>query len=220
VRFDVKTTGLPVLALALMAPALAQTPPTKIAIINIQGAILATKDGEAARTQISTKFGPKAKDMEARMQTINQKRETLSKGANTMSEAQRGALGKEIEDLQKKYQWDSEDIQSELQQEEQKYVGEIGQRMIQIIDEYAKAQNFAVVLDVSGQQSPVLWAAAGVDITQPIVQQYDAKFGNKAAAPGAAAAPGGSAAPVTSPVKPATPTTKPASPPAVPPKKP
>jgi len=36
-------------------------------------------------------------------------------------------------------------MQNELQQEEQKLVNEIGQRMISIIDEFAKANTFAVV---------------------------------------------------------------------------
>ena len=54
-----------------------------------------------------------------------------------------------------------------------------------MIDEYSKGQGFAIVLDVSTQQSPVLWAANGIDITQQIVELYDKKFGAGAAAPAA-----------------------------------
>ena len=208
-RFDAKQMGLGVLALILSAPAVpAQAPPTKVAIINIQGAILATKDGEKARNAIRVKFEPKAKDLEGRNAELQKKREALSKGANTMSAEAREKLTREIDDIQKKLQWDSEDMQQELQAEEGKLVNEIGQRMIQVIDEYAKGQAFAVVLDVSTQQSPVLWAANGIDITQQIVDGYDKKFGTGAAA---AAAPGAA---------PAAPAAKPAAPPAAAPKKP
>lgn len=206
-RFDAKQMGLGVLALILTAPAVpAQAPPTKVAIINIQGAILATKDGEKARDAIRVKFEPKAKELEGRNGDLQKKREALSKGANTMSAEAREKLTREIDDIQKKLQWDSEDMQQELQAEEGKLVNEIGQRMIQVIDEYAKGQSFAVVLDVSTQQSPVLWAANGIDITQQIVDGYNKKF-----LAGAPATPGAA---------PATPAARPAAPPAAAPKKP
>lgn len=204
-KFDLIRMALTVLAFSMVMPAaFAQAAPTSIAIINIQNAILATKDGEKARNEIKTRFEPRAKQMEGRMAEINGKRETLNKGANTMAAEQRDKLAKEIDDLQKKYQWDAEDMQQELNQAEQKFVSEIGNRMIQVIDEYAKSKNYAAVIDVSGQQSPVLWAAPGVDITQAVIEGYDRKFGGAAPAASAPAAkPAATPPPAASPKKPA-----------------
>lgn len=199
-KFDLKILGLTAAAIVLAAPAArAQQAPSKIAIINIQNAILATKDGEKAREQIRTKFEPRSKAIEAGGAEVQKLREQLQKTANAISADARDKLSREIDDKNKKLQWESEDFQSDLQQEEQKLVGEIGQRMIQIIDEYAKANNFAVVLDVSSQSSPVLWAATGIDITVDIVQLYDKKHGAGAAAAPAPAAP---KAPAAKPAKP------------------
>jgi len=114
-----------------------------------------------------------------------------------MSAEARERLSREIDDKSKKYQWDSEDLQNEMTQEEQKMVNEIGQRMVAIVDEYSKANTLAIVFDVSGQQSPVLWAATGVDITTQIVEGYDKKYG------------GATAGPATLPTKPTTPAAKP-----------
>jgi outer membrane protein len=164
-------------AIALAAPSAPAQTPTKVGIVNVQGAILATKDGEKARDAIRARFEPRAKEMEGRMAEVNRLRDQFNKGANTMSAEAREKLSREIDDKQKKYQWDSEDMQNELQQEEQKLVNEIGQRMISVIDEFAKANTFAVVFDVSGQQSPVLWAANGIDVTTQVVELYDKKFG-------------------------------------------
>jgi outer membrane protein len=202
--------SLALVALALSAPSAPAQTPTKVGIINVQGAILATKDGEKARDAIRVRFEPRAKDMESRMAEVNRLRDQFSKGANTMSAEAREKLSRDIDDKQKKYQWDSEDMQNELQQEEQKLVNEIGQRMISIVDEFAKANTFAVILDVSGQQSPVLWAANGIDVTTQIVELYDKKFGTgggtaatPAAAP-AAAKPGAARPSATTPARPAT----------------
>lgn len=207
-RIDAKHLGLAALAL-LAAPAIqAQSAPTKVAIINIQSAILATKDGAVAREALRVKFEARSKDLEGRMAEINRKRETLQKSANTLSAEAREKQTREVEDLQKKYQWDAEDFQSDVQQEEQKLVGEIGNRMISIIDEYAKGQNFALVLDVSSQQSPVLWAASGIEITRDIVELYDKK--NPGGAPSAATPAAKPTGPGTHSAPPAATSKKPA----------
>jgi len=187
----------------------AQTP-TKVAIINIQGAIVATRDGAKARESIREKYEPRAKQIEALNNEIQKLRNQLATLANTASQETRDKISREIDDKQKKLQWDSEDLQNELQQEEGKLVNEIGQRMMQIIDEYAKQQGFALVLDVSSQQSPVVWAANGIDITQQIVELYDKRYPSgeaSAAKPAPAAKPAAGApaagAPAAAPKKPA-----------------
>ncbi len=191
--------------LVAFVPALlpAQTP-TKVAIINIQGAIVATKDGAKARESIQKKFEPRFKDVEALNNEVQKLRNQLSTLANTASQEVRDKISREIDDKQKKLQWDTEDLQNDLQQEEGKLVNEIGQRMMQVIDEYAKQQGFSLVLDVSAQQSPVLWAANGIDITQQIVELYDKRFGaiEAPAARPAASAPA-TAPPAAAPKKPA-----------------
>lgn len=178
------------LATLVAAAALAQTQtPTKVAIINIQGAIVATRDGAKARDSIRTKYEPRAKQLEALNNEIQKLRNQLATLANTASQEVRDKISREIDDKQKKLQWDSEDLQNELQQEEGKLVNEIGQRMMQIIDEYARSQGFALVLDVSSQQSPVVWAANGIDITQQIVELYDKRYPGGADASSAKPAP-------------------------------
>lgn len=206
-KTDLQILGLAAAALVLAAPAVrAQQATPRIAIINIQNAILATKDGEKAREQIRIKYEPRSKQIEAAGAEVQQLRSQLQKTANVISAEAREKLSRDIDDKNKKLQWESEDFQSDLQQEEQKLVGEIGQRMIQIIDEFAKANNISVVLDVSSQASPVLWAATGIDITVEIVQLYDKKYGVGAAgAAGAPAAAPPAAAPKPRPAAPAKP---------------
>src|SRR5947209_3006641 len=41
----------------------------------------------------------------------------------------------------------------------------------------AKQSGYAVVIDVSSQQSPVLWAAPSVDITKPVIDAYNVVSG-------------------------------------------
>ena len=59
--------------------------------------------------------------------------------------------------------------------------------MVPILTEYAMRNNFAVVLDVGTQQSPVLWFATATNITDTLIQLYDQQHPVKDAP--AAAAP-------------------------------
>lgn len=224
---NVMKLGLGLVALAVTIPGMRAQAPTpassaKVAIINIQGAILATKDGEKARNDIQAKFASRAKEMEGRQAEIQKLRDQFQKGSNTLGQEQRDKLSRDIDDKTKRFQWDSEDLQNEVQQEEQKLVNDIGQRMVTVIDEIAKEKTLAIVLDVSSQQSPVLWAANGIDLTREAVERYDKKFGVTSGAPGSAApaatTPAGTT-PAGSAVRPILPTPAP-KPPVAAPKKP
>jgi outer membrane protein len=68
-----------------------------------------------------------------------------------------------------------------------------------VIEKYATQNGFALVLDVSNPQTPVLWAASAIDITNDIVKLYDQ------ANPGT-----GATSPATKPAAPAA--TRPAPP--------
>jgi outer membrane protein len=66
---------------------------------------------------------------------------------------------------------------------------------------YAEQQGLTLILDVSQQQTPVLYAANGSDITKAVIDAYNLKSGVPAP-PAPTAAPGGQTAP-----KPAAPKT-------------
>jgi outer membrane protein len=154
-----------------VACAMAQS---KVGIVHIQNAIIGTKDGQKAAAALQAKFDPKRKELEKKQSDIAAKQAELSKGSNTMAEAKRQQLTREIDQLTKALQRDSEDAQAELEQEQNKILNELGQKLMVVLNSYAKEKAFSLVLDVSSQQTPVLYVADnGVDITKEIVDLYD-----------------------------------------------
>jgi outer membrane protein len=83
-----------------------------------------------------------------------------------------------------------------------------------VVAKYATENGFAIIIDVSSQQTPVLWAANGIDITKEIVDMYD-KNAPAAAAPksGTTTAPAPTGTTPAAP-RPATPAARPPVPPA------
>jgi outer membrane protein len=151
----------------------AQTP-TKVGIIHIQNAILGTKDGQKALADLETRTAPKKKELESRQAQIVAKQEQLNKASNVGGEEAKQKLIRDIDQMKKAFSRDVDDAQADLDQENGKLMNEIGGKMMGILDKYAKDNGFALILDVSNQQtSPVLFAANGIDVTGDIVQLYD-----------------------------------------------
>ena len=174
-------------------------PPTKVGIINIQQAIIATKDGQKAAGELQLKFDPKKKSLEAMQGSIAALQQELAKGSNTMAEAKRTQIARDIDQKTKELQRWSEDAQAEFEQEQNKLLNDLGGKLVAVIEKYARDNAYTLILDVSSPQTPVLFAANGVEITKEIVELYD-KNSPSTLPP----APKPSAAPPAAP-KPATP---------------
>ncbi len=199
------TAGLVVL-LAAGFLAHAQTA-GKVAVINIQGAIISTKDGQKAASELDAKTQPKKKELEQKQNEINTLQDQFNKGQNTLSEATKNDLYKNIEQKKKSLQRDVEDAQAELEQDQQKILQQLGQKMMAVIERYAKDNAYTLVVDVSNPQTPVLYASPSIDITKEIVELYD-----KSNAAMSAPAPATSKAPAAAPANPAPAAPKPAAP--------
>lgn len=184
----------------------AQAPPTKIAIIHLQNAIIGTKDGQKAAKELETRFMPKRKEIEGRQGEIQALQAQLRASSNTASEEQKNKLMRDIDVKQKALQRDGEDASAELDQEQQKLFQDIGGKVMAVIDKYASDNGFAVVIDVSAQASPILYASTSVDITRQVVDLFDKNTPAAAPAPAAAKPSGAVPSPATSaPAKPKPP---------------
>jgi outer membrane protein len=169
---------------------------TKVGVINIQSALIGTRDGQKAAQELDAKRAPKQKELESKQNTINQLRDQLNKGSNTMAPDARTKLVREIDQRTTSLNRDLEDAQAEFEQDQQKILNDLGQRIMTVIDKYARDNGYTLILDVSSPQTPVLYATNQIDITQEIIKLYDAQ------APAAASAPASrpaSAQPVAAP---------------------
>ena len=197
---------LPIVGLALALPALAENP-TKVGVINLQSAIVSTKDGQKAANDIQARFNPKKADLDKRQSDIAQLQDQLNRGRNTLSEEARQKLVREIYQKTKSLNRDTEDARAELDQAEQKIMNELGSRIVAVIDKYAKDNGYAMILDVSSPQTPVMFASNSIDVTRDIIELYDKNV------PAPASGTGTSTSRIVAPAaKPAV--TPPAAPPA------
>lgn len=177
--------------LTLALGAYAQQPSTKVGVISVQGAIVGTKDGQKASQELEAKFNPKKKEFDTRQNELTQLQDQYNKGGSVMSEDKRAQLARDIDEKKKRLERDMQDANEELQTEQQRVLQGLGQRMMAVIEKYAKDNGYTLILDVGNQNTPVLYASSAIDITQDIIQLYDKSTVNGGPAPtSTSAAPG------------------------------
>jgi outer membrane protein len=172
--------------------------PAKIAIIDIQKAIVATNEGRRDLEALQKKFEPKQAELQNLNKEVTDLQNQLKTQGDKLNDDARNNLAKSIESKQKTLQRNFEDAQADFQGQQNEVVNRIGQKLMETLDKFAKTNGYTVVLDVSTPQSPVLWANPSTDVTATVVELYNASSG--VAAPAAAApAKTPAAAPRTAP---------------------
>jgi outer membrane protein len=196
---------VPVVAALLITPAvLAQeggaAAANKVGIINLQAAIANTAEGKQANSELQSQFAPRQAELQQLQKQIQDIQSRMQTGQTTLSEAELERLQDEGTRDQRTLQRKQQDAQADFQDAQQDAINRIGRKMMSVLDKYAKEHGYAVILDTSSQQTPVVYAANQVEITQDIVHLYDQAYPIAASS----AAPGAPTKPATTHHAPAT----------------
>jgi outer membrane protein len=176
-----------------------------VGIINLRGAIGSTAEGKQASAELQSQFAPRSSEIDTLTKQINDLQQKLQAGQGKLSQEEEARLTGEGQRLTQRLDRRRNDFQEDASAAQQEVLERIGRKMVDVLDRYARENGFSVVLDTSGQNSPILYASNQVDVTQDIIRLYDQAYPVKN--------PPGGAAPATA--KPAAP--KPTTPPTTPP---
>jgi outer membrane protein len=168
VRFSIFTA-----LLALVCCVAAAQTTLKVGVIDMQKALLSTKDGEKAVAELRAKFAPKQQEFEKRQAELAAKQEQFRKTENTISEEAKATLARDIDAMTKNLQRDTDDARQDVDQEQQRVLNELGQKMMQVLQKYSSEKQLTMVFDVSGQPNNILFASNTIDITRDIIMLYD-----------------------------------------------
>jgi outer membrane protein len=171
----------------------AQTPtaapgPRKVATVHVQNAIVQTKEGQKAAQDLQAKFLPRRTELEKKQSDITAIQNQMRAGSATMSDAAKAKLQRDYDNNAKEFKRATDDFDAEVNQEEGKIMNELGQKILEVISKYSAQNSISMVVDVSNQQSPVLWADPSIDITNEIIKLYDQAHPVAAAPPAPAPA--------------------------------
>jgi Skp family chaperone for outer membrane proteins len=193
---------------AAPAPVTPQAIPAKIALVAFEQAVFATNEGQKTVQDIQTKYKPKKDQIETLSHEVDALKKQLQGAPATLTDAERAAKMKEIDAKEKRLNHDAEDAQTAYNTDLQEAYGKVAAKVSVTLKKYVSDSGFTLLLDVSSQQSNVMWANQSTDVTQAVVTAYNTSSGIAAPVPSAPSAP----APAAARPRPSTPTPKPASP--------
>jgi outer membrane protein len=182
---------------AAQAPAPPQAIAARIALIELEAVASATNEGQKAVADIQKKYEPQGVKLQALKSEIDSLTKQLQNAPATMSEEEKASRARTIDTKQKQLQRDADDAQTAYAGEAQEAIGKIIQKLGPVVVKYVQENGFTMLMDNSpavdstGQQLQgglrVLWAP-GTDISQAVVDAYNAASGVPAQAPSAPAA--------------------------------
>jgi Skp family chaperone for outer membrane proteins len=172
---------------AAPAPVTPQAIPAKIALVAFEQAVFATNEGQKAVQDIQAKYKPKKDQIDSLSHEVDTLKKQLQSAPATLSDADRAAKMKEIDSKEKRLNHDAEDAQTAYNTDLQEVYGKIAGKVSVALKKYVSDNGYTLLLDVSSQQSNVMWANQSTDVTQAVVTAYNTSSGVAAPAPTAPA---------------------------------
>jgi outer membrane protein len=179
------------------APAVAAGP-SKVAVVAFDAAVVSTNEGQRAIQQIQAKYAPKGAALKTENDQIEALKKEIQDKGSTLTDAERDARVKAIDDKTKDLNRQAQDAQNDENSEMQDALTALSQKVGAVLEAYAQQNGFTVVLDGtppqqnSGSSQVVLWVAPGTDITKAVIDAYNTKSGVPAPATTSAPAPAAS----------------------------
>lgn len=178
--------------------------PSKIAVIQFEGVVAQTNEGQRAFAELNAKYQPRQQQIQQQSQEIDTLKKQLQSAGETLSEADRQLRLRTIDDKEKALQRSVEDARNDFSTEMNEKFSAIAQKVAAVMAKYAQDNGYTLVLDAGSaqSQSPILWAAQSTNISEAIVQAYNKQSGVPPQPASAPAAP----RPSTTTTTPRTPT--------------
>ena len=163
-------TGLLCLALSsLSGLAFAQT---KVAVINLQKAVLESNEIKKASTALEAKFRPRQQELEKLQQEIERIQQTLQAGQGKLTPQGEADLNAEGTRKQTSLTRRTEDLQKDVDAERNEILAKSSKQMQEVVAKMATEKGYDVVVDVS----TTVFFKPALEITTDAIAAYNTAY--------------------------------------------
>lgn len=155
------------LSLLIVTPAMA-APKVKIGVVDLQRAVLESKEGSAARTavqKVTEQYNAELKAMADDIEKLGSELKNNKKITNDDRIAKEKQLQKKNRDFQSR----KRDAEEDIKQQENSYLSKIVNRFSAIIEKIGEDEGYSVVVD----RASVRYVSKDTDITAELVRRAD-----------------------------------------------
>lgn len=155
----------------------AADPPSKVGVIAFQAAVAKTNEGQTSFAQLEKKYQPQQNSITSLKTQVDTLTKQLQTDGPKLTDSERAARAKSIDDKTKELDRTAQEARTDFQQDVSQAYGALAEKVYGVMKSYAEQNGYTLVLDYSGQQSPVLFAGQTTDITDAVIAAYNAKSG-------------------------------------------
>jgi outer membrane protein len=170
------------------AAAAPQAIPAKIAIIAFEQVAGGTNEGQKLVADLRKKYEAKNTELQTRASEIDSLKKQLQALPANAPDENRSKMIKDIDLKDRKLQSDAQELQQEEQSDFQDGFGKLMQKVGPVAVKYASENGFTVLMNTGSGQNELptmLWWNPSTDISQAVVNAYNASSGVAAQAPAA-----------------------------------
>jgi outer membrane protein len=187
---------LAALACSAILPHAADAQAAKIAVVDLQRAINETEDGRKSKDKLKKLFESRQQGLDKKQQELKKLKDELEQQKNVLS---RDAMESKVESYQKQLvelQQVYVEYQRELAEKEGELTKSIVERMERILRRIGQTEGYSLIIERG--EAGVIYVPTNLDVTDVVIQRYNAGEGADGSAKPAAkgpAAPGPQAKP-------------------------
>lgn len=149
--------------------------PNKIAVINMQQAILDTAEIKKASADLEAKYKPRQAELQKLQTEFNDIQQKLQAGQGKLSPAAESNLNEQGKRVQRDLQRKGQDLQEEVDADRNEVLQRAGQRMQGVVRKLAEERGLDVVVEFSS----TLYTKPALDLTKDAVAAFDKAYPTK-----------------------------------------
>jgi outer membrane protein len=154
--------------------------PAKVAIISFQQVVVATNEGQRAMAEVQKKYQPKKQTIDTEGAEVESLKKQVQGLPATTTDDERARRLRTIDEKEKQLQRDEEDASNAYQGDLQEAFGKVAQKVGAAAIKYAQDNGFTMIVNIEPNQqapNPVMWWQPTTDISQAVVNAYNASSG-------------------------------------------
>jgi len=162
-----------VAAAALGAAGPAHADEIRIGYVDLRQVMTQSQAGQRAKSEIERLIAERRATLRREEQAIKDMQQAYEKDKLLLSESQKQAKQREFEEKVRAFQQAQLEAQREVERQEREFARRTIPEVREIIREIAREQKLTLVFEKN--EMPVLYAIDGPDITDKVIQRFNAK---------------------------------------------
>jgi len=170
--FRTSAVRLLVASCAMLAAASAGSAQSKLAIINLQRAVLESAEIKKASAELEAKYRPRQQAIEKLQKEIQGLQQNLQSNAGKLTPQAEADLTAQGQRKQRELTRQTEDLQADVDRERNDILGRSSQRMQEVVKKLAEEKGIDIVVDVSN----TVYFKPALEITTESIAAYDKTY--------------------------------------------